>query len=102
MRQKKGGGSTAPPAGRRALVFESTSTEHALVLALHVRSEGAPLSCGKPTPRNVAGEALPRVSAHVTSESATIRCSIPTPSHLTGKGALLRVNAHVTLEMATP
>jgi hypothetical protein len=71
------------------------------VHALPVASKGSHLRSSVPTPRNVAGKALPRVSAHVMLEIAAISCSIPTPNHLTGKGALSRVKAHVNPESAT-
>ena len=50
------------------------------MLALGVSAKGAPLCSSVPTPRNVAGEALPRMGAHVSPEMATLRRSIPTPN----------------------
>ena len=72
-----------------------------LVLALHVRSEGAPLCSSVPTSHNVSGKALPRVRAHVNPERAARSRSILTPNHLACKGALSRVSAHVIPESAT-
>ena len=53
-----------------------------------------------PTPSHLTGKrALLRVSAHVSLEIATLRRSIPTSNHLTSKGALLRVSAQVNNQM---
>jgi hypothetical protein len=67
-----------------------------------VNPESAAIRRSIPTPNHLTGKrALLRVNAHVTLEMTTLRRSIPTPNHLASKGALLRVCAHVNHQSAT-